>query len=260
MPWAYLYLIMFLDQSSSFRSICLLSTSEKLIERVIKSRREALLANFGRLNELKFGFQKDRSTVYAIKKLMKLITAATTGPLYYRKMYALTTLHVANTLNSAQWDKTKETLVWKQVSEYLLCVLCSYLSDRQLLFGEDDNRRVIFRVLLKSVLWPTLWNILYDELLSFDMGGNIMGISSAPLVAFADIVAIIVTMHNTNILESVVNKALSTVALWMESIQWTPTVWNCRLEKRKPSCWPARGNKRSHRSYYTESVFCWMIT
>lgn len=70
-----------------------------------------------------------------------------------------------------------------------------------------------------SVLGPTLWNIMYDELLHMDLNTNIIGLpgnSSVSLIAFADDVALIVTGSTTKTLEERTNEALGKISTWMK--------------------------------------------
>lgn len=61
-----------------------------------------------------------------------------------------------------------------------------------------------------SVLGPLLWNLMYDDLLRTDTGGNARGMSSTTLVAFADDIAAVATGHTSHILETVCNNAFTT--------------------------------------------------
>lgn len=204
-----------LDQPSSYRPICLLDSSGKLLERVIKERLEKHLESVGGLHARQFGFRKGCSTIDAIAKVMEVVNRASTGPLHKRELCALIALDVANAFNSARWPEIEAALVDKRVPLYLLQVLRSYLSTRTLRYGEDNTRRVTCGVPQGSVLGPLLWNVMYDGLLSINLGENTPGFSSSTMVAFADDVGIVVTGHNTRLLEVTANNALSAVSDWM---------------------------------------------
>ncbi|VVC42594.1 Reverse transcriptase domain [Cinara cedri] len=103
----------------------------------------------------------------------------------------------------------------KNTPVYVAKIVRSYLSGRTL---RSNGVTTTLRcgVLQGSVLGSLLWNILYDDLLEVDPGGNVAGVSSVSLVAFADDLAVVATGHDTRTLEDVGNHALTGVAEWMK--------------------------------------------
>ncbi|CAI6375539.1 unnamed protein product [Macrosiphum euphorbiae] len=155
---------------------------------------------------------------------MDVVNSVSTGPRYKRELCAVVCLDVANAFNSAAWAKIEEALRGKSVPAYLLHILRSYLSNRSLLYGDAERREVTSGVPQGSVLGPLLWNIMYDELLRLETPGNIKGISSSTLIAFADDVAVVATGHTTTLLEEAMNQTLDLVSKWMKDTGLTLSV------------------------------------
>lgn len=228
-PWKVAKLVLLrkgdkpLDDPSSYRPICLLNTVGKFFERIIKARIEKRLEENDNLNDRQYGFRKGKSTVDAIKRVMSVVDAAGSGPLYRRKLCAVVALDVANAFNSAKWPKIVKALEDKGFPRYLVRILQSYLSDRTIVY-EGTSRPCTCGVPQGSVLGPLLWNLMYDGLLQVDMEGNERGMSSTELVAFADDVAVVATGHTPWLLETATNRALNQVAEWMTSAGLTLSV------------------------------------
>lgn len=82
---------------------------------------------------------------------MDIVNKVATRPLRSRRhLCALVAIDVANASNSARWPSIEEALVKRQVFCYLLNIIRSYLSQRELIFG------ITCRVLQVSVLGPLL--------------------------------------------------------------------------------------------------------
>jgi len=132
-------------------------------------------------------FRKGRSTIDAMNRVMEVANRAGTGPLCKRELCAVVSLDVANAFNSASWIHIEQALVVKKVPLYLVRVLGSYLSERSLLYGESRRRAITSGIPQGFVLGSTLWNIMYDDLVRRQLHGNVRGISSSTIVAFADL-------------------------------------------------------------------------
>jgi hypothetical protein len=160
------------DGMRKFRPICLLESLGKLYEKLIKNRLIKELDEKGRLSDDQYGFRKGRSTSDAIKEVWKMAKFANEGSWGRKDFCALTTLDV-------------EALEGKEISEYLVDLVKSYLSDRKLIVGEGRVVYVTCGVPQGSVLGPTLWNVMYDAVLRSELPVG------ARTIAFADDLALV---------------------------------------------------------------------
>lgn len=112
-----------------------------------------------------FDFRRGRSSIDAINSVMEVVNKVGSGPLRKRELCALVSLDMANAFNSASWARIEESLVANEVPPYLIRILKSYLSNRYLLYGKAERRTITCGVSQGLALGPTLWNIMYDDLL-----------------------------------------------------------------------------------------------
>jgi hypothetical protein len=132
------------EAPSSYRPICLLDTPGKLLERLLLLRLDSFLdtRRDGRA-ENQFGFRKGISTESAVEAVTKLATHAATGNWRQKELCVLVTLDVKNAFNSLQWPVIDESLRNKGTPEYLVRMIRSWLSGRQLLVGEQRISRAV---------------------------------------------------------------------------------------------------------------------
>lgn len=81
---------------SGFRPICLLDTMGKLYEALSLGRFQGEIVRTGSLNDLQFGFRKEKSTVDAIQEAISIIKRAGQN-----KWRAMILLYVKNAFNTA---------------------------------------------------------------------------------------------------------------------------------------------------------------
>ncbi|CAB0041409.1 unnamed protein product [Trichogramma brassicae] len=178
------------EEPSSYRSLCMLDTAGKILERIICDRLEATTESPGGLSDHQYGFRKGRSTINAIENVIATAREAIAGKRWDRgtkKYCAVVTLDVRNAFNSARWNNINAALRRMGTPEYLLRIVASYLSARELDYDTDgpEPYRVTAGVPQGSVLGPNLWNVMYDAVLRLNFGGNVK------IVGFADDIALV---------------------------------------------------------------------
>lgn len=200
-----------IDQPSSFRPICMLDHSGKILERLLLQRLESHLDAHGgrRRSSNQFGFRKGVSTESAIDHVLNIARQAASGP-GKKDLCVLITLDVKNAFNSLRWTVIDDAMRKKKVPEYLVEMIRSWLSDRLLLTGDElTPRPVTCGVPQGSVLGPALWNVAYDSLLDMDVPPGVH------LVGFADDLAVIGVAKTGGLLEDSVNPTLESIDAWM---------------------------------------------
>ena len=119
-----------LEGASSYRTVCLLDTMEKLLEEMILLRLQCHMVGENGLSENQFGFRKGRSTVDAIHAVVDIATKARRGTGKRKEFCALNSIDIRNAFNTARWNICIEAMVQKKVPDYLLRMINDYLSYR----------------------------------------------------------------------------------------------------------------------------------
>ena len=125
---------------------------------------------------------------------------------------AVVTLDVKNAFNSASWEQIFSALRGR-IPQYLQRVASSYLGERALLVETDEGTtevKISAGVAQGSVKGPTMWNIMYDDLLRIKLPEGVI------LVGYADDVAAAVTGDSTEEIEWKLNETLHLVSAWMK--------------------------------------------
>lgn len=193
----------------SFRPLCLINVLGKFYEYLVKSRLEKELEEGNKLADSQYGFRKGRSTIQAIKKVISIaMEARNVTP--KRKWCALITLDVRNAFNSTPWEIIIKNLKENKISEYIINIIKSYLTDRKIQTKARNEVGVTAGIPQGSVLGPILWGVFYDPVLRLRQEE---GVSS---IAFADDLALVITADFKHQLISKTNKALKNINGWME--------------------------------------------
>ncbi|KAL4091475.1 hypothetical protein QTP88_026162 [Uroleucon formosanum] len=124
--------------------------------------------------------------------------------------WSLLSLDVKNAFNSLRWPVIDEALRNKNTPDYIVFMIRSWLSGRELLVEEQmASKTVTCGVPQGSVLGPTLWNVAYNYLLDMEVP------QGAQLVGFVDDLAVVGVAKTSELLENLLNPVLAKIDDWM---------------------------------------------
>lgn len=135
-----------------FRPICILDVLGKLLEHLIKIKLEQHIT----ISDSQYGFRKGKSTIEAVEAIVK------------RSNYhwqALVCIDIKNAFNTAKWHLIIQKLQDSDTPEWILNLIKSYFENRQITV-KGYSKTMTQGVSQGSVLGPTLWNILHDDILN----------------------------------------------------------------------------------------------
>lgn len=174
--------------SSSYRPICMLDGLGKLYEALIRDRITDELKTTNGISKDQYGFTKAKSTIQALNRIRDEVKNTR------QEWIMLVALDIKNAFNTASWGKIIKAMEKKKISPYLINIAYSYLSERLIYYTNRENITAKQGVPQGSVLGPTLWNILYDDVLRLDLGEDVRQL------AFADDLVIMVKSNKKEIM------------------------------------------------------------
>jgi len=169
-------------------------------------------SNHSILSERQYGFTPQRSTEDAISFVCDKVYKQ----FNIKAFTLLVSLDIKGAFDSAWWPQILNQLRTNKCPENIYKLLKSYLSERQVLFnyGEVQTRKALNRGCPQgSVLGPTLWNVLYNQLLDLDLP------SGAQIIGFADDTMLIVTACKAKQIETIANKSLEIISNWSRKVK-----------------------------------------
>ena len=222
---------------SSYRPICLLDTLGKLLERIILNRVTRFTESESGLSTMQFGFRSGKSTMDAIKTVLEVADKARTTKRRGNRFCAVVTLDVRNAFNSASWKAIAAALHAMKVPDYLCRILKSYFEERTLSYNTSEGQKTIpvsAGVPQGSILGPTLWNAMYNGLLTMKLPKGVQ------IVGFADDITLLIIGETLELVEMLAARAVEMIGRWltekMLSIAHQKTevvlISNCKLTQQ----------------------------
>ncbi|KAJ3622383.1 hypothetical protein MTP99_002898 [Tenebrio molitor] len=135
-----------------------------------------------------YGFVPGRSTTDALLKYQELVT----DPNFHQ--CATVFADISGAFDNVWWPAMIKALRRKNIPEYLIATVKSYVTDRLVIYqnGDLEVRKTCTKGCPQgSVLGPTLWNLVLDVFLEEDLPEEVK------VIAYADDIALIISLRQS---------------------------------------------------------------
>ncbi|XP_053698811.1 uncharacterized protein LOC128745760 [Sabethes cyaneus] len=186
----------------------------KLLERIILNRLSIYAEGEYGLTQRQFGFRKGWSTLDAIRTVVEIAQKASKQKRRGNRYCAVVTIDVKNALNSASWEATAAAFHRMRVPDYLCRVLRSYFTNRVLVYRTNPGKEttvITAGVPRGSILDPSLWNSMYDGVLTLELPTGV------EIVGLADDIVMTVTCRSLEEVEALATQSICRVETSAES-------------------------------------------
>lgn len=191
-----------LTDPKAYRPITLLPILGKILERIIIACAPCLYRG---VSDDQHGFVKGRSTVTALRTVFERVDNST------HKYVQLVFLDISGAFDNAWWPMILLKAKAAGVSPNIYRILVSYFSGRRI--GLSIGSRTLWKTSTMgcpqgSVLGPTLWNLLLDDLLRLPKPDGVT------VVAYADDVTLVIEASSRASIEHKCSTVLHSVSEW----------------------------------------------
>lgn len=191
-------------ECGSYRPICLLPVAGKVLERLFVARLMRRYCTFGLSSSFQFGFKKGCSSEDAMHALVR----ARESP---DKYVGAVFIDIKGAFDNLWWPAIFERLRRMFCPVNLYYLIYSYLFNRKVAIYSafDEVQRTVVRGCPQgSVCGPVFWNMVFDDLLSLDLG------TYTQKIAYADDLVLTVSGGSRTNLESRLCCVLDKVIGW----------------------------------------------